>query len=51
MQNTHVNVTPNAITDRAPSSAGGSHFRYFFAPVETDVIDGLLGLNACYAQN
>lgn len=44
MQNTLVNVTPDATADRAPINAAGEVISdTFFAPVETDVIDGLLG--------
>ena len=43
MQNTLVNVTPDATTNRAPINAGEVISDTFFAPVETDVIDGLLG--------
>lgn len=43
MQNTLVNVTPDAKIDRAPINAGEVISDTFFAPVETDVIDGLLG--------
>lgn len=43
MQNTLVNVTPDATTDCATINAGEVISDTFFAPVETDVIDGLLG--------
>ncbi|MBD8165440.1 DUF4942 domain-containing protein [Erwinia persicina] len=44
MQNTLVNVTPDATTDRTPITAAGEVISdTFFAPVETDLIDGLLG--------
>jgi hypothetical protein len=44
MQNTLVNVTSDAITGRTPINAAGEVISdTFFAPVETDVIDGLLG--------
>ena len=44
MQNTLVNVTSDATTERAPIAAAGEVISdTFFAPVETDVIDGLLG--------
>lgn len=44
MQNTLVNVTPDATAERAPIAAAGEVISdTFFAPVETDVIDGLLG--------
>lgn len=44
MQNTLVNVTSDAITDRMPINTAGEVISdTFFAPVETDVIDGLLG--------
>lgn len=44
MQNTLVNVTPDATTDRAPITAAGDVITdTFFAPADTDLIDGLLG--------
>ncbi|WP_394541932.1 DUF4942 domain-containing protein [Pantoea sp. SGAir0418] len=44
MQNTLVNVTPDATTDRAPITAAGDVIMdTFFAPADTDLIDGLLG--------
>ena len=44
MQNILVNVTSDATTERAPIAAAGEVISdTFFAPVETDVIDGLLG--------
>lgn len=44
MQNTLVNVIPEATTDRAPITPAGDVISdTFFAPVETDLIDGLLG--------
>lgn len=44
MQNTLVNVTPDATTDRAPITATGDVITdTFFAPADTDLIDGLLG--------
>lgn len=44
MQNTPVNVTPDATTDRAPITAAGDVITdTFFAPADTDLIDGLLG--------
>ena len=42
MQNTLVNVTSDATIERAPIAVAGDSDT-FFAPVETDVIDGLLG--------
>lgn len=44
MQNTLVNVTPDATANHAPIAADGDVVTdSFFAPVETDVIDSLLG--------
>ncbi len=44
MQNTPVNVTPETTTDRAPITAAGDVITdTFFAPADTDLIDGLLG--------
>ncbi|MBZ6393091.1 MAG: DUF4942 domain-containing protein [Pantoea dispersa] len=43
MQNTLVNVTPDATADRAPITAAGDVITdTFFAPADTDLIDGLL---------
>jgi len=44
MQNTLASVTPDSTADRAPLTATGEVVSdTFFAPVETDLIDGLLG--------